>query len=97
MGKKPKHPGEILRHMYMVPLGLSVSALAEHLLVSRKTVSNIVNGHTPITENLALRLSRAFDTTPALWSNLQQMYNLWEASQDNEWKKVKPLRNSDAA
>lgn len=76
INRKPSHPGEILKHLYLEPLGLSVIRLAGVLGVSRKTVSAIVNEHKSVTPEMALRLSQAFSTTPALWLNLQRNYDL---------------------
>ena len=87
--RKPTHPGAILRHDYIEPLGLSVTALAAHLGISRKHLSQVVNEKVGVTTDLALRLSRAFGTTPDLWLNLQRKHDLWQAgnSQD-DWKRV---------
>ena len=79
--RKPSLPGEILREMYLEPLNLTITAFAERIGVSRKTVSAIVNGRAPVTVDMALRLSRAFNTTPELWLNLQRSVDLWEANQ----------------
>jgi len=90
--RAPNHPGAILKRQYLAPLGLPVSDLAKTLGVSRKTVSKIVNGRGSISADMALRLSRAFDTTPQLWLNLQQNYDLWHAVQDsNSWKRVRAV------
>ncbi len=90
--RAPNHPGFILKRQYIAPLGLPVSDLAKTLGVSRKTVSKIVNGHGSISADMALRLSRAFDTTPQLWLNLQQNYDLWHAVRDsNNWKRVRAV------
>src|SRR2546429_5794016 len=51
----PAHPGEILREMYMVPLGVTVTKVADALGVTRKHVSAIVNGRAPITPDMAAR------------------------------------------
>jgi addiction module HigA family antidote len=67
--------------------------LAKILGVSRKTISKIVNERGAITPEMALRLSRAFNTTPDLWLGLQQEYDLWHAIHDSkEWRKVKLVR-----
>jgi len=85
----PTHPGGILRRQYMEPLSLTVSGIAEILGVSRKTISKIINEHGGITPDMALRLSKAFNTTPELWLNLQRNYDLWEAShKSGDWKLV---------
>ena len=90
--RPPSHPGGILRRRYMDPLELSVSALARSLGVSRKTVSKIVNEGAGVSAEMALRLSRAFNTSPELWLNLQRNYDLWYAAQDSdEWESVEPI------
>jgi addiction module HigA family antidote len=74
----PSHPGGILKRLYLRPLGVTVVELAEALGVSRKAVSKLVNGRGRVTPQLALRLSIALRTTPQLWLNLQQNYDLWK-------------------
>ena len=87
--RSPTHPCGILKRHYLEPLRLTVSELAKSLGVSRKTLSRIVNEHGSITPDMALRLSKAFSTTPQLWLNLQQNYDLWHVSQKSqEWKMV---------
>jgi antitoxin HigA-1 len=66
--------------------------MADTLGISRKTLSKIINERGAITPDMALRLSRAFDTTPDFWLNLQKNYDLWNAENaSKEWQKVKPL------
>ena len=72
----PTHPGGILKRQYLEPLSLTVSELAVTLGVSRKTLSKIVNERGDVTPDMALRLSKAFNTTPELWLNLQVDYDL---------------------
>lgn len=92
MTRKPTHPGELIREEYMKPLKLTVTALAASLGVSRKTLSTIVNERAGISPDMALRLSRAFSTTPELWMNMQRSYDLWMAENENtDWQKVTPL------
>ncbi len=79
MTRKPTHPGKIVKEDYLSPLSISIKDMAEKLGVSRKTLSKIVNEKGSITPEMALRLSRAFDTTPYLWMNLQNNYDLWHA------------------
>lgn len=91
--RPPTHPGQILKNLYMIPLELTNTHLAQVLGVSRKTISAIVNSHNSITPDMALRLSRAFNTSPELWVNLQKTYDLWQAAHKNlDWQKVKPIR-----
>jgi addiction module HigA family antidote len=90
--RTPTHPGGILKRHYLEPLSLTISELAETLGVSRKTLSKIINEHGSVTPDMALRLSKAFKTTPELWLNLQQNYDLWQAShKSNDWKTVETV------
>ena len=90
--RKPTHPGAIIRHDYLEPLDLTVTALAAHLGVSRKHLSQVVNEKAGVTTALALRLSRAFNTTPDLWLNLQRKRDLWEAGQQSpDGDRIAPL------
>lgn len=81
--RPPTHPGGIIKRHYLEPLSLSVSAAAAALGVSRKTLSKIVNERGAVTPEMALRLSKAFHTTPQVWLNLQQYYDLWHATHDS--------------
>lgn len=90
--RRPSSPGEIIKGLYMEPLNLSITGLAARLGVSRKTLSAIVNGHAPVTVDMAMRLSRAFSTSPELWIGLQSKLDLWEAGQkEGAWKNVEPV------
>ncbi len=90
--RKPSLPGDILRELYLEPLGLTIAAFAERIGVSRKTVSAIVNGRAPVSVDMALRLSRAFNTTPDLWLNLQQAVDIWEARRNpGNWMQIQPI------
>jgi addiction module HigA family antidote len=90
--RPPTHPGGILRRQYIEPLSLTISELANTLGVSRKTLSKIVNEHGSVTPDMALRLSKAFKTTPELWLNLQQNYDLWQASHSSDdWKMIEAI------
>jgi addiction module HigA family antidote len=90
--RRPTHPGGILRRHYIEPLSMTVSGLAGVLGVSRKTLSEIVNEHASITPDMALRLSKAFKTTPELWLNMQRNFDLWQASHKSEdWKLVEAV------
>ncbi|TAJ91805.1 MAG: addiction module antidote protein, HigA family [Gammaproteobacteria bacterium] len=87
----PPHPGEIIKELCLDPLGLSVTEAAEALGVSRKTLSSILNGRAGISPEMAIRLSKAFDTTPESWMNQQAQYDLWQAQQVAGSIKVKRL------
>ena len=90
MERQPTHPGEVTKEDYLKPLSLTVSEVASNLNVSRKTLSKIVNERGAITPDMALRLSRAFDTTPDFWLTLQKNFDLFLAEKtSNDWQMVK--------
>ena len=70
------HPGAFLREDYLVPLEMSVNALALALNVAATRLHEIVKERRGITVDTAYRLARYFDTTPEFWLNLQAMYDL---------------------
>ena len=80
----PPHPGEILRELCLEPLGISVTDAAKALGVARKTLSAILNGRSGISPGMAIRLGKAFDTSPESWLNQQMQYDLWEAEQHSK-------------
>ena len=88
---KPSHPGEVTKELYLEPLGLTVTNAAEALGVTRKTFSELVNQKSGMSISMALRLSKAFDTTPELWLNMQQNYDLAKAKKRIRLSKVKIL------
>jgi len=87
----PPHPGEILRELCLEPLGLTVTAAAEALGVSRKTLSAVLNGKAGISPEMAIRLSIAFNTSAQSWLNQQSQYELWHAEQNRKKLRVKKL------
>jgi addiction module HigA family antidote len=87
----PAHPGEVIKELYLEPLGLSVTSAASALGVTRKAFSELVNQKSGISTVMALRLAKAFDTTPELWLNLQQNYDLSKAKKHVRLSKVKVL------
>ena len=75
----PPHPGEVLKEF----LGeRSVSAAAEHLGVSRATLSRVLHGHHGISARMALRLAEALGTTAESWMDMQTKYDLVEAAKE---------------
>jgi len=87
----PPHPGEIIKELCLEPLGISVTAAAGGLGVSRKTLSAILNGRAGISPEMAIRLSIAFDTSAESWLNQQSQYDLWQAEQHRDELKVERL------
>ena len=80
----PPHPGEVLRELCLEPLGVTVTAAARSLGVSRKAFSELLNGKSGISPEMAVRLSIAFDTTPESWLIQQMHYDLWRAEQKRQ-------------
>ena len=74
----PPHPGGIVRRQCLEPLGLTVTAAAEHLGVSRQSLSELVNEHAGVSVDMAIRLTKAFGSTPETWLGLQMAYDLWQ-------------------
>ena len=87
----PPHPGEVIRELCVDPLGLSVTDVAKALGISRKTLSNILNGHAGISPEMAVRLSIAFNTSSESWLNQQLQYDLWFAEKERKTLSVKKL------
>ena len=87
----PPHPGEVIKELCLEPLGLSVTDAAKALGVSRKTLSTLLNGRSGIIPEMALRLAKAFDTSPESWLNQQMQYDLWITEQNLGELKVEKL------
>ena len=77
--RNPPHPGEILKELYIRPLGLKQKDMAAGMGITKKALSELLNGHTSLSTLMALRLAEAFDTTPEFWLQLQQHYDLYKA------------------
>ena len=78
----PVHPGEVLKHDFMEPMGLSDTALAKAIGVTPARINEIVRGRRGITAETALRLARYFNTDALSWMNLQDRYELELAAKD---------------
>jgi antitoxin HigA-1 len=85
----PPHPGEIIRDQCLEPLGLTVTAAAKGLGVTRKALSELLNGHSGVSPEMAIRLSKAFGGTAETWFGLQMQYDLWQAEQRADSIKVR--------
>jgi antitoxin HigA-1 len=75
----PPHPGEIIKELCLEPLGLSVTDAAKGLGVTRKALSELLNGHAGISPEMAIRLEQAFGSTAETWLKMQLEYDLWQA------------------
>ena len=88
--KNPVHPGRIVRRDCLEPLGLSVTAGAKVLCVTRQALNNIVNGKSGISPEMAIRITKAFGSTEETWLGMQLAYDL-AAARKNE-SKIKVCR-----
>ena len=81
----PPHPGGIVKRRCLDPLGLTVTRAAQGLGVTRQALSELLNGRGGISVEMAIRLSKAFGSTPETWLGMQMAYDLWEVrSRDGE-------------
>jgi len=87
--KNPVHPGRIVRHDCLEPLGLTVTAGAKILGVTRQTLNNIINARSGISPVMAIRLTKAFGSTPETWLRMQIAYDLAAARKDESKIKVR--------
>ena len=89
----PAHPGEILKELVIEPLELTITNASEHLNVSRKTLSKVLNGRGAITPEMALRLELVFKKPSAdHWLRLQNAHDLWQSRQHESDLHVQPYR-----
>ncbi len=82
LDRRPTLPGTVLSKHYLEPNKLSVSMFAAKLGISRKHLSDIVNGRARVTPSVAVRLAHALNTSPALWVNLQTAVDIFDAEQE---------------
>ena len=75
----PPHPGGIVKRQCLEPLGLTVTRAAEGLGVTRRALSELLNERTGVSVEMAIRLSKAFGSTPETWLGMQTAYDLWQA------------------
>ena len=90
--KNPAHPGRIVRYDCLEPLGLSVTEGAKVLGVSRQTLNNVIHGKSGISPEMAIRLSKAFGSTPETWLRMQLAYDLAQARKNESKIKVRRQR-----
>ena len=85
----PAYPGEVIREACLKPLGLTVTDAASGLGVTRKTLSDLLNGHSGVSPEMAVRLEKAGWGTADSWLQMQMNRDLWEARQHAHKIKVK--------
>jgi antitoxin HigA-1 len=79
--RKPTHPGEVLLEDVIKPLGITITEASKDLGVSRKTLSELVNGKSALSPELAVRIGKATNTSPESWLAMQTKLDLWNALQ----------------
>ncbi|MFQ5791597.1 MAG: HigA family addiction module antitoxin [Acidobacteriota bacterium] len=87
----PPHPGEVLRELYLEPVGITVTEAARRLGVTRKTLSELVNGRAGLSPEMAIRIGAATKSTPESWLNMQMHYDLWQRRKMRKKLKVRRL------
>jgi addiction module HigA family antidote len=90
--RNPVHPGRIVRHDCLEPLGLSVTKGAKVLGVTRQALNNVVNGKSGISPEMAIRLTKAFGSTAETWLRMQLAYDLAAARRNESKIKVRRQR-----
>ena len=80
LNRQPAHAGEILKEEFLEPLGMTQSHLAKALHTSFRAINELVNEKRGITTEMALKLARYFGTTPQLWLNLQNQFDIYKVS-----------------
>lgn len=89
---EPLHPGEIVKDVLIDGASLSVTDAAYKLGISRTALSRVLNGHTGISPEMALRLSKLLNTSIEMWINIQAQYDIWKINKIAGKIKVKPLK-----
>lgn len=92
--KTPPHPGEFIKEICLDPLNLTVTEAAKGLGVSRKTLSELLNGHSGISPEMAIRLSIAFGASPESWLKQQMLFDLSVAQNSLKELKVKKFKKA---
>ena len=93
----PCHPGEIVKYECLEPLGLTITKAANGLGVTRQALSELVNERAGVSVDMAIRLSKAFGSTPETWLGMQMAYDLWHARERAKEIKVEKFAESSVA
>ena len=87
----PPHPGAFIQEVYLVPNDISCRELAMRLGVAASTLSRLLNGTSSLSPEMALRLSKALGRSPESWLAMQDNYDLWQAKQTVDLKKIRKV------
>lgn len=88
----PNHPGLILWELCFEPLNITQTEAAQNLGITRKTLSMLINGKQGISADMAIRIAKAFNSSPEIWMRLQQTYDLWFAARKVDVSKIKTFK-----
>ena len=97
LGFKPPHPGEYIRQDFLPELNMTIGQLAQHLKVSRNSVSRLVNEKASVSTEMAIRLGQAFKNGARFWLALQMQHDLWEQQRTTDIVVAPLWRHNDSA
>lgn len=95
--RNPAHPGEVIRELCLAPVNLSITETAAALGVTRKALSDLVNGHSGVSPEMAIRLEKAGWSTADHWLRMQMQYDLWRVRQTAAKLRVRRLHTTKSA
>ena len=90
--KNPPHPGLVFRQICIGSIGMAVTEAAAHLGISRRQLSDVVNGHSGISPEMAVRISKVFGGSAQIWCRMQAAYDLARTLERADTIKVGRLR-----
>jgi addiction module HigA family antidote len=100
-GMRPIHPGEVLREDILPDTGLTITAAAEALKVSRQMLHDILAERRPLSPLMCFKISRLFGSTPDFWMRLQAAYDLKRIQLDKQAMenvaRIRPVKRTEAA
>lgn len=94
VNRKPSHAGEILKHGFIEQYDLPIKMVAELLGITRQHLSRILNGHNPVTPDIAIRLEVLTQTPASQWLSIQSAYDAYMCSQEKSFKEYKEALNT---
>ncbi len=92
----PPHPGEIIKDLWLEPMGISITKTAKAMGIRKKTLSKIIHKKGSVTPEIAVRLSMTLGSSPESWMGHQMAYDLWQVEKHKNELQVKPLFTTDA-